>query len=218
MGFGYLFLGYFFILNLPLRGFDILPDIVGCLLMLAAFRRLTKYCPDNRHLKNANLVLMLYALMSALLLVYQAVGLFVEIPESFVGLIYTPFSIVYSLVIGAYHLFMLLGIHSLAGQVGLDKLAARSVRMLTLTAVYYLFELLSYCGVLEYIAGLTGQPAVVLSYVNLALYLLGVLWMLLIWALIFTCYMRICLEGDEDMPYHEDIYDAIGRHMRDKKK
>ena len=36
--------------------------------------------------------------------------------------------------------------------------------------------------------------------------------------MIFSCYVHICLEGDEDMPYHEDIYDKIINYMNKFKK
>ena len=47
MGFGLLFIGYFFMLNFPFQGIDLLPDVVGCIIMLVAVRKLLLYCDDR---------------------------------------------------------------------------------------------------------------------------------------------------------------------------
>ena len=41
--------------------------------------------------------------------------------------------------------------------------------------------------------------------------------MLLVWALIYACYMKICLEGDEEMPYRDNLYDRIKAYLDSKK-
>ena len=64
---------------------------------------------------------------------------------------------------------------------------------------------------------MTSQPNVLLTYANAAVYLVGVVWMLLVWALIYACYMKICLEGDEEMPYRDNLYDRIKAYLDSKK-
>ena len=54
MGFGLLFIGYFFYLPLSYNGFDLLPDIIGVLIMFSALRRLSFYCPGNRFFRQLN--------------------------------------------------------------------------------------------------------------------------------------------------------------------
>ena len=57
MGFGLLFIGYFFYLPLSYNGFDLLPDIIGVLIMFSALRRLSFYCPGNRFFRLAKVIL-----------------------------------------------------------------------------------------------------------------------------------------------------------------
>ncbi len=203
MGFGLLFIGYFFLLSLPYNGIDILPDIIGFVLMYLALRKLNFYCRDNRHFKYARITTIPCAVLSLALLAVAITNFFAELPSA----LHTILQTAYAVAIGIYELFLLLGIFRLAKEIELPKLAARAQRMLTLTAVYYLSELLIMSGVLsDY---LTSIDPTITNYLSFALYLLGYIWMLCTLALIFTCYMRICLEGDEEMPYREDLFDKL---------
>ena len=218
MGFGLLFIGYFFMMSLPVNGIDMLPDIVGCLIMLAALNRLIIHCKDNRNFKTARLILFPFAALSIAVLGCQLAKASGMMSEGFEKFFFSPLEVVYMLIIGVFHVFLLLGIYELSVSVELQKLANRSRRILVLTAVYYICEILAASGVTKLIANSTGTPDMVLSYINLAIYLMGSLWLLFTWALIFTCYMRICLEGDEDMPYREDVHDKIIKYLKSKKK
>ncbi|MBQ8510519.1 MAG: hypothetical protein IJ493_11495 [Clostridia bacterium] len=214
MGFGLLFIGYFFFLNLPMRGIDILPDFVGCLLMLSALRSLTRHCPSNQGFARARTVTLGMGVLSLANLFTQIAGLSANVPDIFTRVL----AICYSLVVLVWHIFLLMGIYELALAVDLPKLAGRTRRILTLTVIYYVLQLLSSSGLLKLITGMTETPEMALSLINLALYLLGLVWLFCTAALIFTCYMRICLEGDEDMPEHEDLYDKTMSWIKSKKK
>ena len=216
MGFGLLFIGYFFMLNFPFQGIDLLPDVVGCIIMLVAVRKLLLYC-DDRGFRYAEKSLYPFTIFALALLFYQLADFFGFLPDTLAD-IYYVFMIVYSIVVGAYHIFLLYGIYTLSKSVSLDKLSARATRMVALTAVYYIAQILNYTNVTGAVASLTNSPEVLRSYINLAVYLISIVWMLLTWKLIFSCYVHICLEGDEDMPYHEDIYDKIINYMNKFKK
>lgn len=218
MGFGLLFFGYFFTLSLPFKGIDVLPDIVGCILMYFALKKLIEYCPDNRNFRYARITLIPYSVFAVIVFGWQISGLFVEFSKNAVQWFFTPISALYGIVIGVFHIFLLFGIYRLSESVGLIKPAARARRLITLTVVYYIFQLMSYSGVLKFISGLTDSPDVVLSYINISLYIIGLLWLVLTWALIFTCYMRICLEGDENMPHEDDAIDKLLSRFKNDKK
>ena len=47
--------------------------------------------------------------------------------------------------------------------------------------------------------------------------LLSVLWVVLVEINLFNCYARICLEGDEEMPYRDNLYDRIKAYLDSKK-
>lgn len=217
MGFGLLFIGYFFMLNFPYKGIDLLPDIVGCIIMLVAVRKLLLYCGGNRGFKLAEKSLYAFSILALVILFYQLAGFFGFLPDA-LSAIYTAFMLVYSLVVGAYHVFLLYGIYTLSKEVQLPKLSARAVRLLAVTIVYYLLQILNDTGASRAIASMTASPDMVASYINLAIYIISIIWMLFTWKLIFSCYVHICLEGDEDMPYHEDLYDKIINYMNRFKK
>lgn len=218
MGFGLLFIGYFFMLSLPVGGVDILPDIIGCLIMLAGLNALVSHCPGNRGFTYARLTLLIFAVLSIAILGCQLAAASGMLTAGLESYFYKPLTFVYSAVIGLFHILLFIGIFQLAGEVGLPKISNRARRMLVLTALYYICELLSALGLTGMIAASSGNPDMVLSYINLVIYILGSLWLVLTWALIFTCYMRICLEGDEDMPYRENTHDRIVSYLKSKKK
>lgn len=212
MGFGLLFLGYFFLLTLPVGEIDILPDVIGWIIMASALRGLCGFCPDNRHFSRARTLTLPGAVLSALLLILDFV-LLLDVP-AFLTTADTVLRLAYSAVMGVYEIFLLLGIYKLAREVELPKLSARAQRMMAVTVVYYLMQIVVYSG----IPGLLPESqAALVGAINLAVYALGYLWLILTLALLFTCYMRICLEGDEDMPYREDLFDRVLARFKGKK-
>ena len=207
MGFGFLFLGYFFLLNLPIGQVDILPDVLGWLLMFGGLRRLCYFCPQDKNFPRAKLVLIPAAAVSVIVFVLNIVMAGGNSP------VLLGARLLYSLLQGAYEVFLLLGIYRLAGSVELPKLAARAGRMLTFTAAYYLLQLVYYSSILNAVLP-SYSAAYVQNYLAFAIYILGYLWLILTLALLFTCYARICLEGDEEMPYSEDLFDKLLRRFR----
>ena len=207
MGFGFLFLGYFFLLNLPVGQVDILPDVLGWLLMLGGLRRLCYFCPQGKSFPRAKLVLIPAAAVSAAVFVLDIVMADSGSPVLLIT------QLVYAVLQGAYEAFLLLGIYRLAHSVELPKLAARAGRILAFTAAYYLLQLVYYSGIMNVVLP-SYSAAYVQNYLAFAIYILGYLWLILTLALLFTCYARICLEGDEEMPYSEDLFDKLLRRFR----
>ena len=207
MGFGFLFLGYFFLLNLPIGRVDILPDVLGWLLMLGGLHRLCYFCPQDKSFPRAKLVLIPAAAVSAAVFVLDIVMADSGSPVLLIT------QLVYAVLQGAYEAFLLLGIYRLAHSVELPKLAARAGRMLAFTAAYYLLQLVYYSGIMNVVLP-SYSAAYVQNYLAFAIYILGYLWLILTLALLFTYYARICLEGDEEMPYSEDLFDKLLRRFR----
>ena len=218
MGFGLLFIGYFFILSLPVGGIDILPDFIGWLIMLAGLKCLISHCPKNKGFGYARPVLLICAVLSIAVFGCQLASASGMLSDGLSKYFYEPLKIVYSTGVGIFHAMLFLGIFSLSREVELPKLSNRARRMLVLTALYYICELLSGVGITKLIANSAQSPEVVLSYMNLVIYVMGSLWLILSWALLLACYMRICLEGDEDMPYRENVHDQIVGYLKSKKK
>ena len=98
-------------------------------------------------------------------------------------------------IIFVYHYYLLFGIRALAQEVELPKIARKVKRNCILTILYYVLTLI---GIMTGYAGLT-ERFPYLMYLNPLLALFGVLWIVLNTIQIYSCYMWICLPGQEDI-------------------
>lgn len=201
MGFGLLFIGYLFTFRIATQssGFDFLPDIVGYLIMFAGLSKLALYGKGFRYAK-----LLLIPLIAAggVTLVFQSLDLAgYSLNEIFTDISQAT-DIVTQIFLFAFHVALFVGIRDIARETDLPKVAFRAVRNLSITVFYYLVVLLSRLPVLG---------ALPQRYVGLFVFLLGILWILMNLVLIFSCYMRICLEGDEEMPVKPSRFAVVNR-------
>lgn len=185
--------------------------------MLAALKRLKYYCPDYRSFRYAVLALAALTLSSALLLVTGALGLggseIWGAAEYAVG----AAELIADISVIVLSVLLFLGVHRLAGEVELPGLASRSVRMISYAAAYGLAAVISDAARITATAvTFSDKLAVVLNYTDFAAFILEYAFIFLCLAYFFTCYIRICLEGDEDMPYREDIFDKLAERFRKK--
>ncbi|MBQ8250184.1 MAG: hypothetical protein IJY93_09970 [Clostridia bacterium] len=227
MGFGFLFIGYFFLLFYPLDTIGMLPNlsIIGCVLMLAAMKRLIQYCPENKSFKAAKYALVLLSLFSAAMLVLNFIPADTTSADSASAASMGTICI-YSAVLLAkltlciYSITLFLGIHRLSNEVELPKLASAATRRITVTGVFGAAMLLS--GIAEIVISSTAtvndEFRMIVAYVGLFSRLLEYVCILVNLLLIFSCYAKICLEGDEDMPYREDVFDKIIAWTKRNKK
>ncbi len=195
MGFGLLFIGYFFMLFIPLSELDLLPNLapVGCVIMFLGLQRLIRYAANCTSFKHS-LPFMAALFMSTLAsFIFSVIGVDSSLAECI--------EILNSPLLSLYSIMLFLGIHKLSAEVELPKVSARARRMITLSLVYGLLSMTS--GICQIIFvgkdGLSTNILALLHYSDFAAYILEHLFLFMTLALIFTCYMRICLEGDEDM-------------------
>lgn len=183
MGFGILVVGYFitFIMSMTLYGWAI--RLVGYIIMASACMKIKEYFP---HFKYSLLVLALLAISGvaeAVLEVSRLVG-------------YAPAWLSQATVINGYarfvlqlafHFALLISISFAAGEVELpDKRisAVTDIVAVSFSSVMYILSL-TYPSI--------GSVAV----------LVGLAANIMVMVLLFGCYMRICPEGDEDMPHRK---------------
>ena len=226
MGFGFLFIGYFFLLFYPLDTINMLPNlsIIGCILMFAAIKRLTQFCPENKSFKAAKYALILLSLLSAAMLVLNFVPMTDTSANSdtvSTGTIYLySVTLLSKLALCVYSITLFLGIYRLSNEVELPKLARAAVRRITVTGVFGAAMMFSGISEILMASGIVigNEFRTVVAYVGLFSRLLEYICILVNLALIFSCYARICLEGDEDMPYREDVFDRIIAWTKRNKK
>ncbi len=198
MGFGLLFIGYFLLLFIPLGELSLLPNLafIGCAIMFFALKKLITYCESYKDFRTARMLLIPLFILS---LASFAVDIIAPGLSTLLQIIW----LITSVIVSVYSLLLFCGIFRLAADVELPKVSARARGLMSLSVVYGIFSLVS--GICQVLfsnidaAGLSVTVKGLLHYTDFAAYLLENAFLLFSLALLFTCYIRICLEGDVDM-------------------
>ena len=176
MGFGLLVIGYIvtFIMSLTLYGWLI--RLVGYLIMAVACIKLKDYFPIFRYPVIILAALFISGGFEAVCEIFGAAG-WAQSAEAFNGYIRFALQLVYQFV-------LLISVSISAATVGLTEKrlsAVTDMSAVSLAAVFYLLAVT--------------RPA----FGGVAV-LFGLVSNIMVIVLLFSCYMRICPEGDEDMP------------------
>ena len=194
MGFGILLLGYPLILSVTLHSMGFCFEILGYLIMFRALSVLSEYGKYFRYAKYAVSALIPLGAFSLILQSFSWFGA-PELYDTVSSAVSVPYSILLAVGLLVFHMLLLLAVKTIAREVDLPKLVTEASRNMIVTWLYFGAAVIS-CFL--------NVPAVtdVLPYYKLLGYvsLFGVIWILLNAKMIFVCYMRICLPGDEDMP------------------
>ncbi len=222
MGFGLLFIGYFFMIFFPIDSVGILPNlaVIGCPFMLFGLKRLTHFCPDCKGFTVAKYALIPLSVLSTAIIALDIAKADTELSLNMTLYFTEPLSIASELALCIYSIFLFLGIYRLAHDVELPKLAAAAVRRITVLGIYGITS--TFYGVCSIILSASSVEAnaftAAVFYIGLVALLLEYLCIFLNLALLFSAYAKICLEGDEDMPYREDVFDKIIAWTKRNKK
>lgn len=206
MGFGVLIFGYALLLNVPYRGIDFPPDVLGYAVLFWSLHKLGQYGAKLRVAKYLTLPL---TAVAAGKLAFQIVG---SLGHSFENLLQW-LAIADAVLLFPFYSFLLLGIRDLALSVALPKHARMAKRNLFIVAVFYLFTLFTNLYAQAMIPQMNGIE--IIDLVSLQ-QLFGYLIRFLNLFLFLFCYMRICLEGDEDMPYKPSKLEQWMQNKRSK--
>ena len=186
MGFGLMFIGYFFVY---VMSYVFIPKLVGYLIMLWASLKLSAF--DIKFKKcvpilGALSIVSVYTLTGG---VFNHIGtdlvFFNEIALNIVSLTEEALTLV-------FHAFLMLAISSIARDTGLENIRFRSMRNLVVIGIAEIFYVV--------VTLLPKENIQVLFFTALVLRLL---WIILDLILLVSCYRMICEEGDEDMPDKE---------------
>lgn len=191
MGYGLVLLGYLitFFVSLSLYGWVM--RLLGFALMAYGFIKLKDYFPSYKLSVFALLALFLVGLCEA---GCEVVLLFGGLPESIDPIKTVVYYIRDGLVL-VFHIFMLVSTYIAFGVVGLNDKRVSAVTDICAVIVGYIFYILSALGIVE---------------ANVAFFV-QTIWMIMVFVLLFGCYMRICPEGDEDMPRRESKIPFINK-------
>ncbi len=198
MGFGLLFFGYMMLLSVPYKGIDFPPDVIAYTLILIALTKLGKY---GKKIRIASFFSIGLLALSAVKLAYQVGVLFTPIPTVVINAV-TIADMVLTL---PFYFFMLIGFSRLASEVELPKLSGKCRRNFGIVCFFYAITLFTYLygNSIPLITGVTKGHIYAMQQLS------GYIMRIMNIILIASCYMRICLEGDEDMPYKPNKFEAF---------
>ena len=207
MGFGLLILGYFLTFAFTISQAYFFADVIGALVMLYAFTKLSEYNRYFRGAAAAGMVFTLLALTSGVLL-----SMHMLTTEGVLDIVLDAAKSASALVM---HVFMLLGTRGIAEGADCGKLADRAMRNLVMVITYYVL----YFGTLIAASFL---PAVG-SYISFLVYIYFLVCLVLNLLLLHTCFgMLYPAEGDpmenrrSRVPLFNKVSDAFDR-LEDKK-
>lgn len=185
MGFGILFIGYIFLLNLSFYAYT---DILAGALMLLAFDKLRAW---NKGFKASFIAALPFLLIGILefsfkLLVMFSVTISPELAASVAA--------VRMLSLCPLHVCLLVGIKQITAEVGLDKMESRAMMLLPLSPLIHICQALLEIPAL--FKNVSAQNLLTVRFVILCAALVfsfGILFF------IYKCYARICLPSDVNM-------------------
>lgn len=199
MGFGILFLGYIIMSVFSLNPFGAIAQLLGYSIITYALVKLSPYAKNFKIAVYTVIPLTATSAFSSVLTVCERIGLGTSGLDG-VKEILGP---VVAVLVFAFHLFLLFGIREIAIFTELPKIADRAVRNFVVGVFYFALTLI----------GSFDIPALAdfAKYFGLPTLLIGLLWFVLNIVLIYSCYMWICLEGDENMERKRSRFEIINK-------
>ncbi|MGN1094864.1 MAG: hypothetical protein ACI4QR_00590 [Eubacteriales bacterium] len=185
MGFGIMFLGSLF-----LEGVVSFPDIIGFIILFIGLKTAAKYC---RSFDNALKMCIVGMVFSGVKLFYTVLSMKnIDIFGNIGGLV---FGALYAAFLSAFYIVLFRGIADIADDTGLPNIKRMAFADVLLVPLF-----ITVSEVITLMISLASEKlGDFASKAAGTAMLLSLLATLLSAILIFNCYMRICLEGDEDM-------------------
>ncbi len=185
MGFGYMFFGCFFLV-----GTLGIPDIIGFILLYVGMRYASGHCTCFDNTKN----------VCKLGFIFSALDLAIDVSDwldlgLFNSFVTNVFSSVYTAFLVCFYVMLFLSVANIAKEVELPKIRSSAYSNMILVPLFLFGAQI----IMIYVS----ENAESLGDFGSQLYgtgmLLSLLATLLTAVLLFRCYARICLEGDEEM-------------------
>ncbi len=191
MGYGLVLIGYAltFFVSLTLYGWVV--RLLGYAVMAYGFFKLKDYFPSYKLSLFTLMALFAVGLCESGAEIVHLFGASTETLDQIKTVIYY----IRDGLILVFHILFLISSYIAFGAVGLDDKKVSAVTDICAVTVGYIFYVLSALHIVE---------------ANVAFFV-QMIWMLMVLVLIFGCYMRICPEGDEDMPRRESKIPFINK-------
>lgn len=188
MGFGWLFIGYFFANVMAVYSVLSFAMLAGYPLMVMGLYKLAPYHARFRSLFFVSLISLPFALYYGIY-GFSQLG-FAALDGIFKGVFFETVQWCYFVFAMAFHALLLYAIAGLSAELGLLSIQSAAWRNLILTMLYYLIDLVAR---LPFVAS-------VQQYFIMPLLLLRIIAVFLNLYLIFRCYRHICSEEENNKP------------------
>jgi len=190
MGFGLLFIGYIATYLLYLAGgYGCFPAMIGCFVMLYALTKIAEYEPRFKYAFFAVIPLTIcWGYFAAI----EIAALFGGILPGFLSWGGTKNTVIYIKTFFdlVYHVALLTSIAKIAEDTGISKTRTAAFRNLIIYAIFFVAE------IIDHFTPVTSEYSL---YIFLAVMFLWLAGLVLNGICIFSCYMKICDEGDLEM-------------------
>ena len=202
MGFGILFIGYLFLLNISFFGYT---DILAGALMLLALEKLKVW---NKGFKAAFFAAIPFVLIGIFEFVLKLLGMFsAEISPSFA----VSAEAIRMLSLCPLHICLLFGCKQITKEVGLEKMESRAMMLLPLVPLIFVGQ--SLLAIPALFKNVNEQNLLTVRFILLLATLVFLFTML---SFIYKCYARICLPSDANMPQKPSRFRFINEYRAKK--
>mgnify|MGYP003571345824 CR=1 FL=1 len=208
MGFGFILIGYMMMVEVGVStseiyniGFEIFPDVIGYVLFFLALKKLRHYSRGFRIAKSLTYILMPLGGIKLIAQAWSFTGLYAQT----ISRILDGCELSKVVLLSLFNIFLFSGIRELAKEVELPKIVRRSLIALLINLLYFVTRMV------VYVAPFTDAQAAFLYYVY------NILWYILLFFtffLVFSCYMYICYEGEEDITVPESKITAFFKRLK----
>jgi len=209
MGFGLLILGYFLAFAFNLSPAYFFADVIGALIMLCAFAKLSEYNLYFRQAIAACIAFTLAALANGILISFHLPAV-----EGSAGLVLNVLKAVSALCM---HWFLFRGIRGIADGAGAACLAQKAIRNLVMVCTYYVM----------YFLALLAEPVLpeAAAYASMLVYLYFLVCLVFNVILFHTCFGTLYPEEGDPMenrrsriPFLNKLYDSADRLEEEKNR
>lgn len=207
MGFGILFIGYLLSFFISLVNYGYVIRLAGYALMALALLKIREYGKEFTYPLIAVVALVVYGIYD---FIYQGAGaLSIKLPQFF-DMAFGIMEYVTVGVIVCFNMALLYSIYSITSRLELFKQRNAAIRNAIFVFVYLWLTVLA--------IGPLRENEMYSKYFAFPTLLLQLGWTILNAALIFSCYMYICPEGDEDMPRKKSKFEFVDKLLDESDK
>ena len=207
MGFGTLFIGYFFLINVT--PYYTYTDVICASVMLLALYKLSRV---NKSFFGGMVSTAVFTLLSLAELALLFIGTFISIEQTFITeylLVALRYTVIFVITV-----FILRGIYEVATEVDAAPLATRAKASLPLAAVF----LLDAAFEMPFAADVIGSFVV---YIYFALFVSLIIYIANVLIVIYKAYMQICMPEDLEPKDKKSKFGFMNRyweHIEEKSK